>query len=78
MAVMEQLHNQTIETENTITRPRLRWIDFVVIMLALAVMVASFALPKFAVEQPKELVVVTRFVCQPTPTAGTGYGGWRP
>lgn len=76
--LMEHLHNQTIETENTVTRPRLRWPDAVIILLALAIAIAGFVLPTFAVEPKRELTVVTRFVCQPTPTAGTVDGWWRP
>ena len=76
--LMEQLHNQELETENTITRAGLRWPDAVIILLALAIAIAGFVLPTFAVEPKRELVTVTRFVCQPTPTAKIVDGWWRP
>lgn len=68
--MIEELHNQPIETENSVTRPRLTWLDY--LLWALFVAGCLWAVTQLDRMQPEtgpgKLVVVTKFVCQPTPT----------
>lgn len=69
---MEQLHNQVIETENATIKPRLTWLD-VLIGAALLILLgsATYLAQHPQRPQPTGLVVVTKYVCQPTPTVAS-------